>query len=72
MTNNIDELYTCTFCGKNKYQVDHIMTSKNGNICNECISIAHRRYMELEEEKQATRILDKMRRICFYEFWGAD
>lgn len=73
MKNKSDiDLFPCSFCGKDRYQVEHIIVGPQVNICNECVAIAHKINIEVAAKKQEKRILENMRRLCFYEFWGTD
>ena len=70
----MDNLYVCRFCGKTRNEVNHIIVGLTpaDAICNECVSLSHKINMRIAAGKQEQRILEDMRRFCFYEIWGTD
>lgn len=42
----------CNFCGKSQKEVKLMITSENGDICNECVLICMRIILDHQEKSQ--------------------
>lgn len=51
----------CSFCGKEKGEVDKLIAGTDGYICNECIELCHS-MLEESHDESVTKVRQKMRR----------
>jgi ATP-dependent protease Clp ATPase subunit len=58
-SNNTDGHFCCTFCGKDRNDVELLLSDKNGKICNRCFEIfAGQVTSKVKETADLTRIMD--------------
>lgn len=55
-----DEILQCSFCGKNREEVEKLIAGPNVYICNECISLSYHIVQETKTESQAHLDLDSI------------
>ncbi|MGO8949369.1 MAG: ClpX C4-type zinc finger protein [Ktedonobacterales bacterium] len=52
MSKPTERTYTCSFCGKNQFEVRQIIAGPgNVFICDECVQLLHQILLDLEQER---------------------
>lgn len=61
-------MFTCSFCGKDNYEINHLIVGPEISICNECVETCN----EIIKEEQENKIRIAQQVLLYKEFWGTD
>ena len=64
----MNKFLTCSFCGRDRWEVEILFSGLVGYICNKCIDICN----QIVAEHKIRDMQEEITREAFLELWGSD